>query len=194
MRALAACLGLGLAVITASPAASAQTSGVDGDTGRPRREWYGWQILAGDGVVIGLGALGMYGGWKLDESPRGGGVALCALGPIAHMLSGPVVHFANDRPWIALASFALRLGSATPGFALGSLFFLMSKNGSNDGLLAFALGYMVGAGPGILASTAIDAAVLARKPMSNVSVDKASVEATAWPERGGASVGVVGRF
>jgi hypothetical protein len=56
---------------------------------------------------------------------------------------------------------------------------------------------MVGAGPGILASTAIDAAVLARKPMSNVdkvSVDKPRVEATAWPERGGASVGVVGRF
>lgn len=190
MRVRAACVGVCLAVITASSTSAARPTSED-DDGRSRQEWYGWQILAGDGVVITLGAIGFYGAWKLTETSRGG-LALAALGPGAHLLSGPIVHIANDRPWTALASFGVRLGLASPGFAVGGLLFAAaSSTSSSDGLRAFALGYMLGAMPGIIAATAIDASVLARKPKKPEQVGFAPA---AWPEIGGASVGVVGAF
>jgi len=199
---LLACLGLGLTLCASAARAdgarhlratddvSAETP-PDDDEDRPRRHWYGWQILAGDATVMLLGSVAFYGGWKLHEQ-TGSGASLCALGPGAHLLSGPLVHVANDRPLTALGSFGMRLLGDSFGFTLGGLFFAMSKSFSNDGVIAFGLGFMIGAAPGIIATTLVDSLVLARKPIAKPK--RAGFLPTAWPERGGASVGLVGEF
>jgi len=70
-----------------------------GDDTRLERSWYGWQVLAVDGVAAGLFATAA----ATDSRP------VLNTGIVVYALSAPVVHGVHLRPWPAVGSLALRL-------------------------------------------------------------------------------------
>lgn len=101
------------------------------------RDWYGWEIVAADGAVLGM-----------SVAARDGHIALAWLG------SGAFVHAAHGHSGRAATSVALRVGLPLGGIALG----LASAKGCSGELCdlgAAVAGGLVGMGVAEIADVAM---------------------------------------
>ena len=153
----------------------------DDDISTTQRRWYGWQTLCTDAAAIGLTiTAAVLDGNDRTQTP----VVLLAAG--SYLLGGPIVHFAHGHQGKGFLSLAMRVG--LPVVAGGTMVLASScspKDCMGGGLL------MVGAGVlGMIASSAIDAAAIARE---DVPREVAFAPVVLFGENGG-TVGVAGRF
>jgi hypothetical protein len=165
--------------------------------------WYGWQTLIGDGAALAV----MLGGAAAREPKLlNAGYALFLLGP-------PVVHTAHGNWGRGLASAGIRL-AAPPILGLGGLYTgiivgAIAGGGDSDDTFTFAiLGGAAGFGLGVLAGYASAVAFdvfMARDKVadqSGAAKGQAPLGRSAGPrvaptlavDRGGATLGVAGRF
>jgi hypothetical protein len=77
--------------------------------GPPARVWYGWQVLAADGALLGLTAVALAG----DAEDLG------QLSLLGFFVAGPLVHRAHAGGSRALASLGMRLGLPVVGAIIG---------------------------------------------------------------------------
>lgn len=114
------------------------------------------------------------------------------LSTTAYWFTGPIVHWTNDRVGIGFASMGMRMGAPFIGLTLASPFCL-GQIGEDDGVeqceRILATGFLVG----MVATTAIDAGVFARKTVP-VEAGSVSVAPTVNPQRGGATLGLAGQW
>jgi hypothetical protein len=114
------------------------------------RVWYGWQILIVDGVAIGTLVAS-----RAFDSP-----GLLATGAGLWLFGGAILHFSHSQTDAGFGSFGMRALSAgvlTLGIALYAPHLF---DGENSGEEALILGGLLG----MIASMAIDAALLAFMP------------------------------
>ncbi len=138
-------IGLMIAVLTMPGMARAQQK-----ADRPSREseWYGGQTLAIDGGALALLLLSQ----KNDAAPT---MALAA-----YVFGGPIVHLAHARPGAALGSLGLRVLTPITFAAVAASTTDCHADEDFCGYAEVILGGLAGA----VAASAIDAAVLARRP------------------------------
>jgi hypothetical protein len=114
------------------------------------------------------------------------------LSVTAYWFTGPIVHWTNDRVGIGFASMGMRMGVPFVGLTLASPFCL-GQIGEDDALARceriLATGFLVG----MVATTAIDAGVFARKTVA-VEAGPVSMTPTLNPQRGGATLGLAGQW
>jgi hypothetical protein len=119
------------------------------------RRWYGWQIIATDGVVLLSASLAASG-----SSWEGWG----DLAAILYLSGGPLVHFAHGDVGMGFGSLGLRVVAPLGGVLMGALVGGTKRNDNGcymqcpspavtDAVVGFALG--------MLAASIIDVAVLA---------------------------------
>jgi hypothetical protein len=160
---------------------------------RVPRVWYGWQTLTTDGAS--LAALGL-----AAVSDSNGAQQLFAIASLTGFsLGAPIVHAAHGHWGIAGADFAMRVGGtllgALTGFGVGAAAGSCSGSGCFGELNDAADGMVVGAALGLVAASAIDAAVLAHETVRSPASDSAfSFRPSVKVLKGGASAGVGGTF
>lgn len=110
----AAARSIGLAIVAGSLfiAASARAQ-------QTEETWYGTEILVVDAASIATFALGM----KLATSSEGStgariGMTVASVGGAVWFVGAPTVHYAWDKPTIALLSLGMRAGLGVTGAAL----------------------------------------------------------------------------
>ena len=133
---------------------------------KPKKEWYGWQILIADGASIASGA-----GIALASSGDGKGVGLgIGVGIAGYALAPAIVHWANGQVGPGFGSMSLRVGAplvmAAWGIATGVL-----VSSDSDTQAAFA---GVGAAAGVIGAIIVDVAVLAHRPVDEAERDRVS--------------------
>jgi hypothetical protein len=75
----------------------------------PARVWYGWEVLAADGAMVGLTAACL----------AGGGDDVCTLPILGYFVTGPAVH--GSRSGLrAIASFGMRVALPFIGIGIGT--------------------------------------------------------------------------
>jgi hypothetical protein len=167
----------------------------------PKKEWYGWQILAVDAL-----------GWamliaaaqteSLDGSGDDGVSGYLALGGVVTLIAGgPIIHVQNDNGHGAALSLTGRLLLPVLGAAAGVVLFTLSGDGCDydcDGPDFRALGgIIIGGFIGVATSEALDWTVLSSPRRSPTGTGPAT-----GPYRGpmfmyvpsGAGVGFGGTF
>jgi hypothetical protein len=145
----------------------------DEETGEPMTRGYGWQVLAIDTVAYGSGAAVFALGTEHRPGvPKNVPLALAVGAGVSYLIGSPILHLAKGHPDKALKSFAARLGFAFLGGAL-PLFVIAGAACSNSfvlncsGTIDLAVAGAVFATP---AGTAVDAAVIAREPVTSGEV------------------------
>jgi hypothetical protein len=127
----------------------------------PRREWYGAPVIAADATAFSLLILAG-AAYPNDEHPMKEVVQ--QAGVITYFGGGPVVHWLHGRTGTGFASLGLRFGVPLGGALLGAgLGFAIDP--SDEGSETAAEGSLIGFGLGMFAMPAIDAAVLAWRPV-----------------------------
>jgi hypothetical protein len=148
---------------------------------------YRGQLVAADSAALMAGIVAGGSGIELDDELRGIGVG-------TFLLAAPMIHAANGHGLRALGSLGLRLALPTLGAALGV--HLQTRSSSQctlGGLCHDAVpqgGLVIGIGIGALTAVVVDTWLLA-KP---TKVTRSGWAPTASPTRGGATVGLTGRF
>ena len=151
------------------------------DISTTQRHWYGWQTLSTDAAAIGFSitAAVLHGNDRI-QTP----LMLIAAG--SYLLGGPIVHFAHGHQGKGFLSLAMRLG--LPVVAGGTM--ALAPNCRSGDCLGGGL-LMVGAGLlGMIASSAIDAAAIAREDVPREVAFAPVVQVG----KNGGTVGVAGRF
>ena len=168
----------------------------------PQTSWYGWQTLAADAGAIGLMSLGFvvddakYGvDWTQRHNYELGANVLFVSSFAAYTFGGPAVHWAHGHGRKGLASLGLRVGAPLGGMLAGLLLGAASCSGGfDDGdfvpcPVAFgAIGFLAGA----VAAPIVDAAVLAREPVTPPAAPL--FQAAFVPSGGGGKLVLAGRF
>lgn len=158
----------------------------------PDATWYGWQMLIGFGAsdasllcaLIASQVGGQPSGWV-------------QAGVLGHLLTGPVVHWANGKVVKGFASLGLTLGAGivggTAGGALGATANTTCGGGSTcvpPGVLA---GAFIGMGLGLVAANVVDVLVLSREAPPR-GADHASLSLVPLLTPQGGGLATMGRF
>jgi hypothetical protein len=160
--------------------------------------WYGWQILIVDGGVL-LGTVAMIGAGVGSDS-----AAIPAIvGPSAHVLGGPIVHWAHGNLEEGFASLGLRVGMPLVAGALGMGVGHLAAPAESGAMfpVGVGIGAVVGLGLGYIGAIVVDTAVLAYEPSSPAGRTGARSPSFVWqptvgfdPSRESATFGVAGSF
>ncbi len=159
---------LALVIVFASRTASADDN--DNDAGNdagndepkgppPKREWYGWQTLASDGVSFTMMGLGLGSLVRETSSSRTGdnhltSGLLLGTGFGGYLFGAPAVHAAHGHWGKAGGSFGMRSGP----IALCTAMAAASRNGSSASAACGVILFF-----GVIATVAVDSAVIARE-------------------------------
>jgi hypothetical protein len=142
----------------------------DRETGEPATRSYGWQVLLVDLVAYGTGitAYGLAVRWRpgVPENVPSLPIALAVGAGVSYFIGSPILHLAKGHPDKALKSLGARVGFA----ALGALPLLIVAGGSSEGTKAAGGLAVAGAVFASPAGTAVDAAVIAREPVTSGEV------------------------
>jgi hypothetical protein len=133
------------------------------DSFRPRRRWYGWQILL-PGILSDF--LGIIGAFAFEP--------LLVVGMVGHGITGPIVHFAHGQPAKAGASFLL--SAVLPLAAAGSTF-LSSNMCRGDCIGPIVIG-VISIPATVIGGMVVDAVILAHE---DVTVREATSRAPGGP-------------
>jgi hypothetical protein len=180
-----------------APPAAAPTTTVKTPVTNLETRWYGWQTLAVDAGSVGIGLVGGAAG-------RGDAGAVAAL--TGYVLGAPIVHAVHGRTDAAVGDFALRLGAALAGGAIGYGVGVASFHGCApdawfcgrdwSGMEGAVLGGLGGAVTAVI----LDASLLGRERVRKDDVAAPAAQGVRWsPQvgispRGEPSVGVGGSF
>lgn len=151
-------------------------------TTRTRSDWYGWQSLVIDGAADALMVAG--------SLSRGSSGPVVALGAVAHVVGGPIVHFAHGNGTGALISAGLRLGGplVLGGVTAGVTAAICRSASSDCGYAAFGFG-IIGFLLGVPASQIIDATVFGYEPVP-LEPARASMRFSVVPTPDGRGMGM----
>jgi hypothetical protein len=164
----------------------------------PQTSWYGWQTLLADAGVIALWAAAYavddakYGSSSKEGYERGTNL-LVASGVAVYFLGGPVIHWAHGHGRKGLGSLGLRVGLPLGGLIAGALLGSVAC-GSGDSefipcpVVVGAMGFLGGA----IAAPVVDAAVVAREPVTQPAGSQ--LQAAFVPSGGGGTFVLAGRF
>ncbi len=140
----------------------------------PQTSWYGWQTLISDGSAIGLFSLAYlvdYAG-KGATSRQGyadGANLLFATGFATYLVGAPVIHWVHGNGGKGWGSLGLRAGLPIGGAIAGALIGAAacgSSSNSEEFVPCPAAFAGVGVLAGAVAAPILDAAVLAREPVT----------------------------
>jgi opacity protein-like surface antigen len=151
---------LTLAILFASRTAAADENEADEPKGpAPKREWYGWQTLATDGVSftmmgLGLGSIIHEGSSSRTGDNHATSGLLLGTGFGGYLLGAPAVHAAHGHWGKAGGSFAMRSGP----IALCAVVAAGSQGSSSAGGACAVVLFF-----GVIATVAVDSAVIARE-------------------------------
>jgi hypothetical protein len=181
----------------AAPPAAAPSSTATTPVTRTETRWYGWQTLAVDGGSLGLGL-------AASSAGQGGLGAVATL--TGYVFGGPIVHAAHGRTDAALGDFALRLGAAAAGAAIGYGVGYATFGGCAPGewlcsrdFAGFG-GAILGGLGGAVTAVILDASLLGHERVRNDDAAAPAPRGVRWtPQvgvspRGEPSVGVGGSF
>jgi hypothetical protein len=156
--AAAACVLLGAAPAFADrpPAGGGKAPRFNAD--KSDWEWYGWQTLLVDAVVV--------PGVIIGAAVESEALLYASLGTF--LVAPPIVHGANGNWLEGWASFGVRF--AAPFLAMGGIA-AACRERSDECLQSMGAGITAG----MIAASTFDAAILTWKPLPNVTVSGASV-------------------
>jgi hypothetical protein len=163
-----------------------------------RTSWYGWQTLLADAGVIALWSAAYavdeakYGSSSPQSYDRGTNL-LVASGVAVYFLGGPAIHWAHGHGRKGLGSLGLRVGLPLGGLIAGALLGSVAcGSGDNEFVpcpaVIGALGFLGGA----VAAPIVDAAVVAREPVTQPA--DSQFQAAFVPSGGGGTFVLAGRF
>lgn len=186
-----------------APQTSARVRGPDAPEPRQTTQttqtsWYGWQTLLADAGVIALWSAA----YAVDEAKHGssspqsydvGTNLLVASGVAVYVLGGPAIHWAHGHGRKGLGSLGLRVGLPLGGLIGGVLLGSVACGSSDDEFVPCpavigALGFLGGA----VAAPVVDAAVVAREPVTEPT--GSHLQAAFVPSGGGGTFVLAGRF
>ena len=197
MRRVATILALGVALTAVPRSAAAE------EHPAATQEWYGWQTLTADGAAIALMASGIVAGSGPAGAPLG------YTGMASYVVTPAVIHGAHGHVLRGVGDAAIRvvtpvLGTIVGAFSGAALYASKARpapaDGANDyfspGFDALFTGAAIGFLAGVLAASAIDAAVLARDdaPAARPAPSGAVLRPVVAPSRGGVSAGLTAVF
>lgn len=155
---------LALVILLASRTASADENENENEADEPKgpapkREWYGWQTLATDGVSFTMMGLGLGSAIHEGSSSRTGdnhatSALLLGTGFAGYLFAAPTVHAAHGHWGKAAGSFGMRSGPLAVCAALA----VAGSNGDSAGAACGIIVFF-----GVIAAVAVDSAVLARE-------------------------------
>jgi hypothetical protein len=158
----------------------------------PARVWYGWQVLAADGAMLGLTA-GCLATDSIDED-------VCMLPLVGYLVTGPIVHGRHSGGKRLMASLALRAGLPILGALIGAASANCPPRDENEfldlcGLSEMGLGVTIGMGVAV----AIDGLwafedAAPTQPLPAPSRASWSVTPTVRVSDNSAGFGLAGRF
>jgi hypothetical protein len=179
---------------------STRTGGADAPEPRKTTQtsWYGWQTLLADAGVIALWSAA----YAVDEAKYGssspqsydvGTNLLVASGVAVYFLGGPAIHWAHGHGRKGLGSLGLRVGLPLGGLIAGALLGSVACGSSDNEFVPCpvvigALGFLGGA----VAAPVVDAAVVAREPVTEPTGSQ--LQAAFVPSGGGGTFVLAGRF
>jgi len=179
---------------------SARAGEADAPEPRPTTQtsWYGWQTLLADAGVIALWSAA----YAVDEAKYGssspqsydvGTNLLVASGVAVYFLGGPAIHWAHGHGRKGLGSLGLRVGLPLGGLIAGALLGSVACGSSDNEFVPCpvvigALGFLGGA----VAAPVVDAAVVAREPVTEPTGSQ--LQAAFVPSGGGGTFVLAGRF
>jgi len=185
---------------TQATQASARAGEADAPEPRPTTQtsWYGWQTLLADAGVIALWSAA----YAVDEAKYGssspqsydvGTNLLVASGVAVYFLGGPAIHWAHGHGRKGLGSLGLRVGLPLGGLIAGALLGSVACGSSDNEFVPCpvvigALGFLGGA----VAAPVVDAAVVAREPVTEPTGSQ--LQAAFVPSGGGGTFVLAGRF
>ena len=164
----------------------------------PKTSWYGWQTLMADAGVIALWSAA----YAVDEAKYGssskqgyelGTNLLVASGVAVYFLGGPAIHWAHGHGRKGLGSLGLRVGLPLGGLIAGALLGSVACGSSDSEFIPCpavvgVLGFLGGA----VAAPVVDAAVVAREPVTPPTGSQ--LQAAFVPSGGGGTFVLAGRF
>ena len=179
---------------------SARAGEADAPEPRPTTQtsWYGWQTLLADAGAIALWSAA----YAVDEAKYGssspqsydvGTNLLVASGVAVYFLGGPAIHWAHGHGRKGLGSLGLRVGLPLGGLIAGALLGSVACGSSDNEFVPCpvvigALGFLGGA----VAAPVVDAAVVAREPVTEPTGSQ--LQAAFVPSGGGGTFVLAGRF
>lgn len=168
-------------VATAPRAARAHAAATPDET-RTRREWFGWQTIVVDVVVVGTSAALL----RTMEVDAHLGIVLA--GSALFLASGPLIHLAHGSGHVG-RSLLLRGSSLAVGAVLGGLLLegLAGCTEATPCKLARIDFAAIGAAIGAMVATVVDGTIYAWKPLPATSAYLTPTFATV---RGGAVAGI----
>jgi hypothetical protein len=160
--------------------------------------WYGWQTLALDATAIALwGAAAAFDDARY-ASPSYSTYgelsdAAIAAGFVVYLLGPPLLHLGHGNGEKVATSLLLRLGLPIAGALVGGAVGRAALGSGGDADVPYPLAAgIVGFVAGGIAAMAIDAAVVARKPVACRSAP--AIQPVVVPLAGGARFVLAGRF
>lgn len=149
----------------------------------PRRRWYGWQILAGDGTAVTM----------LFLAARFDSETLAWSAVAAYAFGGPIIHWSHGNVGTGFVSLALRVGLPSVGAYVGC-----AADDSEDFLFGRCFtGASLGGFLGYVTAVVVDAAVLAHAdeaaPRSSAKARPLVAPTASWTNHGG-TIGLQGLF
>jgi hypothetical protein len=181
-----------VALIAGARVARADEAGDPGVSQPAPTSWYGWQTLTSDGSAIALGALA-YG------ADKAGGTSITNVfwtaSVVTFFVGAPVIHWKHGHVGTGFGSLGLRVGLPLGAFLAGVLIG-NAACGDSDSENSF-VGCPVGVGAvaalaGLVAAPIVDAAVLAREPVTPPAAPP--IQAAFVPSEGGGKLVLAGRF
>jgi hypothetical protein len=185
-------LGLALAVAVIASARGARAEDAQATN------WYGWQTLASDGTAIALWATALAANDAVYTASQrstyqtvANVAALAGFGVYA--FGGPIVHARRGHVDKFGSSLLLRLGLPVAGLlGGGALGWAACGKGNQEDIPCPAVTGAIGLAAGGLAAMVIDAAVVAREPVTGAGAR--FVQPLVLPTAGGAAFALAGRF
>jgi hypothetical protein len=181
-----------MALIAGSRVARADEAGDAGVSQAGPTSWYGWQTLTSDGSAIALGGLA-YG------ADKAGGTSITNVfwtASVATFFVGaPVIHWTHGHVGRGFGSLGLRVGLPLGAFLAGALIgnAACGDSDSDNSLVGCPVGVGAFAAlAGLVAATIVDAAVLAREPVTPPAAPP--IQAAFVPSDGGGKLVLAGRF
>ena len=153
----------------------------------PQMTWYGWQTLIADGAAAGL--LGL----TLLSSDGGGAELLGTASFVTYLVGGPIVHWSHGHGWTGFGSLAARVGFPLGGALVGVLIGAAACGSSEDEFIPCPVAFgAVGLLGGMVAAPVVDAAIIAREPVTPPAGPP--IQALFVPSGDGGKLVVAGRF
>jgi hypothetical protein len=160
------------------------------DTGpseKPPTSWYGWQTLMADAGAVGLWSLGL----AMDDETAGGTVM--GAGTAVYAFAAPAIHWSHGQVRKGWGSLGLRVGLPFVGAGAGLILGSIACDSSEDEFIPCPVGLMaMGFLSGFIAAPAVDAAALAREPVTPRAGP--DLQAAFVPSRNGGTFVLGGRF